>query len=187
MSKPDAGQRKRRGIFEDRPNVFITQTLLRSWYVLLPLIGIWMGGARFIKPNLQKIRDEGTLQRLKNEQQGRGLLNQLNASESVVRAATFERDSVLAPAIGRRLFLVDSLRAIVAGEEAEIAELAAKVDSINAEAEEVAARTADQTASLSGFTAEQARLDSTIAALNDSLTSLKARAAETWERANQRE
>ncbi len=187
MSKTDAGHRKRRGIFEARPNAFIAQALLRTWYVLLPLVGIWLAGSQYVKPSLQKIRDEGTLQRLKNEQAGRGFLNQLNASESIVRAATFERDSVLAPAISRRIFLVDSLRVIVAGEEAEIAELDAKIDSIGEAAREVERETASVTASLPDLVAEQARLDSTIAALNDSLTNLKAKAAETWERAKQPE
>lgn len=187
MPESRAHVRKPRGIFEERPNVFLAQALMRTWYILLPLIGIWAAGVRFIKPNLTQIRNEGTLQRLKNEQQGRQLLNQMNASEAVIKAAQFERDSVLTPAIERRLFLVDSSRAIVAGERAEVEDLLAKVDSLDDATQRLERRMAALAETVDAVAAEQARLDSVRTFMTDSLTRLRARAAETWSRARERE
>lgn len=185
MSSGDEYVRKPRGIFERRPNVVFTHSLLRTWYVFLPLVGIWIASTQFIKPSLQKIRDEGTLQRLKNEQAGRQLLNTMNASEAVVRAAIFERDSVLTPAIDRRVFLVDSTRAIVSGERSEVLELSATVDSLEDATHRVDRRVVALADTLDAIAAEEARVDSIHADLNDSLTRLTARAVETWSRARE--
>jgi hypothetical protein len=179
--------RKPRGIFESRPSPILTQSLLRTWYVFLPLIGIWLASARFIKPNLKKVQDEGTLQRLKNEQAGRQLLNQMNASEAVIRAATFERDSVLTPAIDRRIFLVDSSRAIVAGQRDEIEAILASADSLDDVTSRYGRRAASLAESLAAIGRENERLDSTHLALTDSLSRLAARAVETWTRAKERD
>src|SRR5262245_57304376 len=123
--------RKPRGIFESRPNPWVARALERAWYFLLPLFGVWLSGSTYIKPTLTKIRNEGTISRLKNEAEGRSLLNAMNASESQIRGATFERDSTLAPAINRRLFLVDSLRSISSEKDLQILEFAATADSFD--------------------------------------------------------
>ncbi len=178
--------RKPRGIFEHRPRAWIARTLERTWYVLLPLFGIWLSGATYIKPKLTEIQNAGTISRLKNESEGRRLLNEMNAAESQIRAATFERDSVLAPAIGRRLFLVDSLNAITTDKQRQILEFAARADSFAAATRDVERRTKAFEESLKVVLAQAARLDSTRVQLEDSLTHLKTRAEETWTRANQK-
>ena len=170
--------RKPRGIFEHRPRAWITRTLERTWYVLLPLFGIWLSGATYIKPTLTEIQNAGTIARLKNEAEGRRLLNEMNAAESQIRGATFERDSLLAPAINRRLFLVDSLQAITSDKGRQILEFAARADSFAAATRDVEMRTKALEASLKAALAEAARLDSTRMQLEDSLAHLKARAEE---------
>ena len=183
--KPDLS-RPPRGIFERRPRPWVARSLERTWYVLLPLFGIWLSGATYIKPKLTEIQNEGTISRLKNEAEGRRLLNEMNAAESQIRAATFERDSLLAPAIDRRLFLVDSLKSITTEKQRQILEFAARADSFAAATRDVEKRTKALEDSLKTILAQAARLDTTALALADSLTHLKARAEETWTRARQK-
>jgi hypothetical protein len=178
--------RKPRGIFEHRPRVWITRTLERTWYVLLPLFGIWLSGATYIRPKLTEIQNTGTIARLKNESEGRRLLNEMNAAESQIRGATFERDSVLAPAVNRRLFLVDSLKAITTDKEQQILEHAARGDSIAAATLDIEKKTHALEESLKVVLAQAALLDSTRVQLEDSLARLRARAEETWTRARQK-
>lgn len=182
--EPDPS-RKPRGIFETRPSPWITRSLERTWYILLPLFGIWLSAATYIKPNMTKIQNEGTISRLKNEAEGRKLLNELNASESQIRGATFERDSVLAPAINRRVFLVDSLRSISSEKDLQILDFAAAADSFAAETRKVEAETAALEDSLKGIYEEAARLDTVALQLADSLAHLRARVEETKTRARQ--
>jgi hypothetical protein len=182
---PDKSK-KPRGIFEARPNPWVARALERAWYILLPLFGVWLSGATYIKPTLTKIRNEGTISRLKNEAEGRSLLNTMNASESQIRGATFERDSLLAPAINRRLYLVDSLKAISSEKELQILEFAATADSFAAKTVEAEARTAALEETLKTANAEIARLDSVALQRADSLAHLKTRAEEIRTRARQK-
>jgi len=184
MSPSEVRHGKPRGIFEPKPNPWLARSLERVWYLLLPLLGVWFAESNFIKPNVEVIRNEGIISRLKNEQAGRKLLNEMNASESAIRAATFERDSLLAPAIGRRVFMVDSLRSIAREETIKVDQVIALVDSFNDLSERYQQETAALGDSLVALKAKKSELEASVLATADSLGRLRARVNETWTKVN---
>jgi hypothetical protein len=184
MSPSGVRRDKPRGIFEPKLNPWIARSLERVWYILLPLIGVWIAEAKFIEPNMTAIRNEGIIARLKAEAAGRKLLNEMNASESAIRAATFERDSTLAPAINRRVFMVDSLRAIQYEEQAGVDVLVAQIDSLEAVTKAFELETIALGDSLVALKARKTEADAEVAAAADSLARVRARIDETWAKVN---
>lgn len=184
MSPSGVRRGKPRGIFEPKPNPWLARSLERVWYFLLPLLGVWFAEANFIKPNVSEIRNEGIISRLKNEQAGRKLLNEMNAAESAIRAATFERDSLLAPAIARREFMVDSLRSIAREETLKVDQIVALVDSLNALSAKYQEETVALGDSLAGLKAQKVEVEASVLAAADSLGRLRARVNETWTKVN---
>lgn len=184
MSPSRLRRDKPRGIFEPKLNPWLAHSLERVWYILLPLIGVWIAEAKFIEPNVTAIRNEGTIARLKAEQAGRKLLNDMNASESAIRAATFERDSTLAPAINRRVFMVDSLRAIQYEEQAGVDVLVAQIDSLEAVTKVFELETIALGDSLVALKARKTEADASVAVAADSLARVRARVDETWAKVN---
>ncbi|MFN0152717.1 MAG: hypothetical protein ACKVU1_18595 [bacterium] len=184
MSPSGARRGKPRGIFEPKPNPWLARSLERVWYLLLPLLGVWFAEANFIQPNVSEIRNEGIISRLKNESAGRKLLNEMNAAESAIRAAMFERDSVLAPAIARRVFMVDSLRTIARGETTKVDQIIALIDSLDG----LTARYQEETAalgdSLVALKQQKADVEASVLATADSLGRVRARVNETWTKVN---
>ena len=184
MSPSRVRRDKPRGIFEPKLNPWLAHSLERVWYILLPLIGVWIAEAKFIEPNVTAIRNEGIIARLKAEAAGRKLLNEMNASESAIRAATFERDSVLAPAINRRVFMVDSLRAIQYEEQAGVDEIVAQIDSLDALTKTYEMETVALGDSLTALKARKTEADAAVLAAADSLGRVRARIDETWTKVN---
>lgn len=184
MSPSGVRRGKPRGIFEPKPNPWLARSLERVWYLLLPLLGVWFAEANFITPNVTEIRNEGIISRLKNEQTGRKLLNEMNAAESAIRAATFERDSLLAPAIARRVFMVDSLRSIAREETMKVDQIVALVDSLNELSARYQAETVALGDSLAALKAQKVEIEASVLAAADSLGRLRARVNETWTKVN---
>jgi hypothetical protein len=171
---------KPRGIFEREPNKWLSRTLERTWYVLLPLIGVWIAEARFIEPNVAEIHNAGIIDSLKAAAEGRRLLNEMNASESVIRAATFERDSLLAPALERRRYMVDSLRALAREDTIRAAEIQASTDSLEAVLAAAQRETEVFADSLRTLQAMKSDLDTELIAKADTLARIRARVSETY-------
>jgi chromosome segregation ATPase len=184
MSPSRVRRDKPRGIFEPKLNPWLARSLERVWYILLPLIGVWIAEAKFIEPNVTSIRNEGIIARLKAEQKGRQLLNEMNATESRIRAATFERDSVLAPAINRRVFMVDSLRAIQYEEQANVDVVVAQIDSLNTVTKTLELETVALGDSLVALKARKTEADAAVLTAADSLGRVRARIDETWTKVN---
>lgn len=171
---------KPRGLFAPSPNKWLVRILERTWYLFLPLIGVWIAETRFIEPNVAEIRNAGIIDSLKAASAARRLLNEMNGTESVIRAATFESDSILAPAIARRAFMVDSLRSIARKDTLAVLAVLAAIDSLEGVTLSVEQETAALGDSLLAYEARRAELEEVAVSMADSLARIRLQINETW-------
>lgn len=142
----------------DKPegNRFVRALLQRSWFLVIPLIGIWWFHTQSVVPKVHAIEEQIKAERLTTEQTRTKILSEarsLGVETSRLRA---EADTFSVRA-GQIAALLDSVRVLQQGHLDETRRLEAQSDSLRALLGETEGRAIQYSESLSGL---QTKVDS---------------------------